>query len=227
MRYYNYLHEDKIYTEDDRETFESLKTILHSKCNIFLNESNGQKLYRGIRNPNHLYAIKKVRIDRKPVDNSKDVHRYFDKVLYEMFGWKARSQSLFCTGNILQTGDYGEPYVVVPIGRYNYLHSNVIQDLYLELLKPTGEVLNIINKYNIFEKIHQHNWFDIFERSNQKKLDIKEKDVVSLVKDICSLYKKNKGIDKAISSRGEIMLNCKEYLEIENDYFNQNMRELL
>ena len=221
MRYYNYLNEEKSYKEDDIDT---LRELLHTKCGRFLNECNGNWLYRGVRNPQHLFGIRKVRQNRKPVDNSKDVHRYFDKVLYEMFGWRARSNSLFCTGSISQTGDYGEPYVIFPIGKYNYLHSDVIFDLYLDLIKLPSHLINILKKYDLDKII---NWMDIFDKKFRKNNDITEKDVINIVKDICALYKKNAGIDKAAKSLKEVMMHCNEYIEVDRNYFVQNQRELL
>jgi uncharacterized protein YpiB (UPF0302 family) len=49
---------------------------------------------------------------------------------------------------------------------------------------------------------------------------------MELTKDICSLYKKNVRITEAINSYNEIMLNCKEYVEIERDYFHENKQYL-
>ncbi len=223
MKLYNYLNENKLYNDD----IYLLKQTLHEKCSYFLNECNGYWLLRGVSG-SHMWGIRTIRDNRKPKDNTLQLHNIFDKTFYDMFGWRARSNSVFCTGSISVTNDYGEPYLIFPIGKYNFIYSKHIQDLYLSLIKPKGKVLDIINYYKIFdyENVNQFNWIDIFDKSFRKKNNIDDKVVIDLTKDICSLYKKNVKITEAINSYNEIMMNCKEYVEIERDYFQENKQYL-
>ncbi|MFW6046289.1 MAG: hypothetical protein ACOCP4_00600 [Candidatus Woesearchaeota archaeon] len=64
------------------------------------------------------YFIGTVRKNRKPKDTPTEYHEYADKIFYEEFGIKARSQTLFCNGTPIGVKSYGNPYLIFPIGKY-------------------------------------------------------------------------------------------------------------
>lgn len=71
-----------------------------------------------------------VRSDRKPRDMPKDLHNLLDKTFLEMFGWKARSEGVFVTSGATWEGE--KDSLFFPIGKFKYIWSPRINDLYME-----------------------------------------------------------------------------------------------
>jgi hypothetical protein len=95
---------------------------------------------------------KKVRKDRKPKDMDIKTHKELNKLFHKKFGWKVRSEGLFCTGNINEAGGYGYEFLVFPIGEFKYVWSPEIRDLYSFIEEMKGEGLEydlqkIVNSY--------------------------------------------------------------------------------
>ena len=73
------------------------------------------------------FIKKKVRKDRRPSDSTMTDHKKMDEWLLNRFGWKARSEALFCYGagiRDLSTFDY----MVFPIGNFKFVWSPDIRD---------------------------------------------------------------------------------------------------
>lgn len=121
MRFSKFLLE----SEDD----EKIIQILRNDCRPFLNEK--ALLYRGISNFNK-FKIKKMRVEknRLPANMPKVVHELLDDGFNSLFGFKARSQSVFCTGSFIEAKKYGDVYNIFPIGNFKYCWSKDIEDIY-------------------------------------------------------------------------------------------------
>lgn len=74
-----------------------------------------------------------IRTDRKPTDTHIDIHNDLDAEFQRQFGWPARGNSLFCTGDIYDADEYGVPYAIYPIGNWKFLWNPDIGDLYIWL----------------------------------------------------------------------------------------------
>ena len=108
-------------------------------CKPFLKElkksmsSTGSFFYRGYNNFNgDIYGFqkKKSRMNRRPRDTPLEVHRKIDNKFYDMFGWHVRSEGIFVTSGLKFAKSYGTSTMFFPIGKYKYVWSPKIEDLY-------------------------------------------------------------------------------------------------
>ena len=122
MRLQNYINEENI---------DEMVLMIQKNCQPFLKEINHNFLYRGYKNK--IKSIKKVitRTDRKPLGSSEEDHANFNKLFKKKFGWKARSEGVFCSSNTNDVRQYGNVNLVFPIGKYQYVWSPKVTDLTL------------------------------------------------------------------------------------------------
>ena len=124
MRLTKYLNESRL---DDitEQTGEALK-LIEDNCAPYLRElqkigNPHSLLYSGRGHIDDIYIHKRVRQNRKPTDTSIEVHNLFDDYFEDKFGVRFRSNSMFTTPSIEDADSYGEPYIIFPVGKYNYL----------------------------------------------------------------------------------------------------------
>jgi hypothetical protein len=115
--------------------FETVLEILWKKCNPFLKDLlkpswNGDFLYSGRGEHKDIIMIKKVRNDRRPSDMEEELSERFDTEFYNKFGFYARSNAVFCTGDFPEAKRYGNVYMLFPVGKYKFVYSDAIMDLY-------------------------------------------------------------------------------------------------
>jgi hypothetical protein len=89
-------------------------------------------LYSG-RGRNDVFFIDKIRTNRAPKDTPQDIHEDLDDAFNKKFGINARSNSLFCTGDISQASGYGKVYIIFPQGSYNVIWNDDVSDLFMRL----------------------------------------------------------------------------------------------
>jgi len=92
-------------------------------------DSTPNLMYSG-RNRTDDYFVGTVRSGRSPRDMNKIVHNIIDDALYKKFGFHARSNALFCTGDVYKAYYYGRAYIIFPIGNYKYIWNPTVNDLY-------------------------------------------------------------------------------------------------
>jgi hypothetical protein len=126
-----------------------LKKFLQTECSSFMNSigDNGL-LYRGASNLGSAvgkfesggttFSVYKrsVRKDRVPLEMDRRVSAIIDNWFDKHFGFKARSQALFCygEGGRLNAETYGSKQCVIfPIGRFSAVWSPKIGDLFLHV----------------------------------------------------------------------------------------------
>jgi hypothetical protein len=137
--------------------FETILEILWKKCNPFLKDLlkpswNGDFLYSGRGEHKDVIMIKKVRDNRIPSDMNEELSEIFDDVFYDKFGFNARSNAIFCTGDYNEAMRYGNVYLIFPVGKYKFIYSKTIKDLYTETvgigdLDKETWVLNKLDDY--------------------------------------------------------------------------------
>jgi hypothetical protein len=137
--------------------FETILEILWKKCNPFLKDLikpgwNGDFLYSGRGDHKDVIMIKKVRDNRRPKDMNPELSTMFDEMFYKKFGFHARSNAIFCTGNYNDAIRYGNVYMIFPVGKYKFIYSNMIRDLYPEsnIIDINGKDEWIKNKLNTY-----------------------------------------------------------------------------
>jgi hypothetical protein len=87
-------------------------------------------------------SIKSTRKSRHPVDTPNQIHNDLDKLFFQKFRRRLRSESIFAFPDKDPNQSYGNPWMVFPIGNYDIFWSNEIADLwdYIDKidLKSTG-----------------------------------------------------------------------------------------
>jgi len=130
MRLQTYITEKK---EDSEKTIELIK----KNCGPFLKElkQTGKKqfLYRGYETVSGTITKKRSRNDRRPRDMDETTSEYLDDLFKRKFGWFARSAGIFAISKRGDTIEYGTPYLFFPIGKYKYIWSPSVDDLYTKI----------------------------------------------------------------------------------------------
>jgi hypothetical protein len=109
--------------------------ILQRDCAKWLKESQGAPVFRGINNAQWEEPIKKFICpwDRQPRNTNRDFHRAADAWFMKHTGIEFRSNSFFTTGSAEDANSYGDLFILLPIGDYDYCWSPVIGDFFIEL----------------------------------------------------------------------------------------------
>jgi hypothetical protein len=127
------------------ETFMKKWSVISKDCKPIIDvykKNPDSYLYRGDSRARD-FIVKKVRKDRYPKDTPQDWHEAFDDALKDNFGWNARSEGLFCTADTAMSGGYGNAlYVVFPKGKFDYIYSREIKDLYAHIEGNEGQYMD-------------------------------------------------------------------------------------
>lgn len=199
---------------------------IKNDCAFFLKESDGGILLRGINDPGsqfgHImldgkeYPIfkKTVRADRKPLSTDPQIHKAIDNWFDETFDMKARSNTLFCfgLGGWGNTSSYGVRYLILPIGKFRYVWSQTVSDLFDDV---------ITKKFSAGEgKKFRDSFLD----------DKGEPDLDKLAAEMSKLGYQTDELDIAVHEGNEIMVECREYYALpcpSSTWLNIMRKELL
>jgi len=217
MRYIKFLNETNV---DD------VVELIKQKCQPFLKEWDGNNfLYRGMKH-SFTYDIKQVRVDRKPKDIPLILHEMLDKEFKKQFGWNARSNSVFCTGNKTSTEEYGNAYVIFPCDNYKYISSEKVEDLYLHLLRWETTKSSLYK--NHFEKTiyNKQSILDNYRLYYDDYMFLPKLEL--FFKDLVKTYT-NRNLNRLILVGNEILINCKQYIAIREIDINEKefLRKIL
>lgn len=120
--------------DQQQEVAELISLIKQSK--VFFDQRGDDEfawLYRGIKRsevPTGLAGVASPRPDRRPTDTATALHDRLDNKLYQEFGIKYRSASLFVTGDETLADDYGRVCLIFPLGEFKYVYSKTTRDAY-------------------------------------------------------------------------------------------------
>jgi hypothetical protein len=111
--------------------------IIKKNCMPFLKEYKSSNcnsiLWRGSSKPVSYIDKKKTRLDgRNPKDTSEVLHSELNYEFKNVFGWKVRN-GVFATANKYASEKYGKAYMFFPIGKYKYVWSDKVHDLYQKI----------------------------------------------------------------------------------------------
>ena len=130
MKLFKYIREEK------QAHIEFVLNQLKENCAPWLKDpqANGL-LYRGTRSPIINMKVVKARLDdRMPKDMPKDIHDELNYWFRKKFGWNVRN-GVFASSNIGIAKNYhheGDPYIFMPIGKYEYVWSPEVGDLFTD-----------------------------------------------------------------------------------------------
>jgi hypothetical protein len=173
---------------------ETLNSIKKDYSEIFeIYRKTNSFLYRG-SDKYSKFGFKKPRTDRRPVTSSKQIHDLLDKLFYEKFKWKPRTEGLFVANTHYYASDFGQNvYLIFPKNGFKYI------------AEP-------INKQNIYGRIANDQFY------TDKELKIIEPYLRNIIKN----YKDN-NINEVLNYKYgtgvEIAIKCSEYFYVDTGFF--------
>lgn len=195
---------------------------LVNDCQPFLNDIgknnfDSQILWRGMSKSKGSAGIANVNKNRKPLDTDISIHNIFDEWLFNTFGIKARSETVFCTGSEFTATGYGTAYAIFPVGEYKFIYSNKTE---------ASDLMTYVDSYildtddwkdsGITDIPHQDKRIaaadDFYSDWASKNKHI----IIDLLKQ-ANFKMDSTGIKKAIDSKNEIMLYCDKYYYLNSD----------
>ena len=199
MRLINYLNESDEITDD-------IIGKLKKDCSpiISLYKKTKLPIYRGLKNDIDFFVEKKVRKNRKPRVIGKTLHKLLDELYLKHWGFKARSQGLFCGAyNAAANWGEGSPYIIFPVGKFKYVYT---------ILDETDFWSNVLTHYEDYQ-------------NNSDFEDYEIEDISERIKDDYF----NKGIEPIIKSktRYEVIINCNKYYAIKENIKRDRLNEIL
>ncbi len=214
MRFQQYL------TEGNLPGYIDTLQMVYDNCMPFIKDlvkggfsyynSNDNLLMSG-RNQKTPQISKSVRQNRRPRDTDPKVHKILDDAFNKEFKIKARSSTIFCSGDKSAASSYGVIYLIFPIGKYEIIWSSEFRDLYnasnQEFYRPMKQMeLGEVKAYRKY----------LDDKKNRdieyKKLKvIYDKEMLKVADNYIKHYKKG-DIVNAIRSNNEIMLYTKKYI---------------
>ena len=199
------------------EASEELDDFIERQCSSFVNEMGmssedaiSHRLYRGITTEGEksgekvklLYKgkslsalIKIVRSDRRPLDTPRLISELTDDAFEDRFGWRPRSQGMFCTGDAGAARTYGNLYQIFPIGDISYIWSPEIYDM-SNVIKRVASDIGL--PYLAPEKVTRDQKDNFFEEMSE----------------FVDKHYMEAELEKAINKKHEIMLKCSKYLAV-------------
>lgn len=151
---------------------------IKKECQKWLKETDYHPLWRGYSGSKDL-DVKKVRQNRKPKDMDKTTSELLDKLFQKKFGWKPRSQGMFCIPEWSMAQTYGKPGIVFVPGNFKYIWSDDIQDLYgrIRRIQDTaeypiseGRLQELVDKYtdkNLKKIFYVGFWPEVMVKCNK------------------------------------------------------------
>lgn len=164
------------------------------RCKPWLNAVKNCKMKyikRGYK-PKDLVELKNVRTERVPRDTPREIHTAIDVEFFKKFGWKARSESLFCFPPKISGGYGTENGLVFPVGNFKFLWAPEIRDFFLwynKNYKPPGV------------------------KGSIEEFDYRKKWAWRVVE-----FYTNKNLCEALNSLCEIMIYCEKYIIIKKSF---------
>ena len=194
MRLKQYIFESSDITYDDIQ-------MIKKDCKKFFYESRfmhrNLPLYRRMKRNIKKYEIITPRKNRKPRDTPIEIHKELDKLFKNEFGWKVRSEGVFCSGSITSS-IYGNLYYMFPIGKFEYVWSPDIKDLTVELER-----------------------FDVLLSQDDKWYTTNIKETDEILSQLIYTYKDDNFL-KALESGKEIALKCDKYYAVNANYIDED-----
>ncbi len=195
------------FTDSCDEALHRIADHVKKRCGPWLSQThNGSKwVYRGVKHfdgINELVCfVKETRVDRQPMTTDSTRHQLFNEFIQHEGGVANRTNSLFCTSNIEEADSYGTPFVLIPIGKFNYTWSPVWEDWTIGATR-----WNLRNMWfpGVKEKYPDIN----FDYEDIKQLpilaDLKNYDPEKISERILC----DEGLEAAINKKHELMIKC-------------------
>ena len=193
---------------------------LQKECKPFLREirnCTSRYLIRGKKTEISTFRKIKRRKDRKPMSMAPKYMEFLDNVFEKVFGWRPRTTGVFAEFSKTIKSGYGEPYFIFPIGKFRYIYSNDVEDLFLDdFIKAPVTWHPWKNEIVFNDKIVSRMY------SSQELEDMSKEEVME---DWIKNAFKNKNLCKAKNGY-EIMFDCDQYYLVNPKYYETLQQEL-
>jgi len=174
--------------------------------------------------------------DRKPLDTPIDIHNILNSYFKKKFGWNVRNGVFaYITNEIVDVMEYGEPYIFLPIGNFEYVYSDKIVDLTRHISNNLDvDIVSYLIKNRIngdyreyyLNKIEQNQIELSWENFEQEIKNLE----THLIKILDKLNFQNTNLNKMFehnSNECEISINAKNgYYMLSTVYYNEFIRYL-
>jgi hypothetical protein len=187
-------------------TVELYKQKIAIECAPYLQLVNGTELYRGMENVGpfklmHTHAV------RLPYSTRTLVNEVINDIYAKVTGKRIREDhALFVISSSYFTQEYGDSYVVFPIGKVNYTFLEGVNDLTLELAGEIEDSGNYDDDKGDFDE-------SVYE--NKQLLH-------QIIEPMMLPYiRHNRDIHKAIKGKDEIVFTTESYYVIEEDMWDK------
>lgn len=159
MRLKSYLTERSDNIKDNVNEINNILDMLKKDCKPFLNEYKRNKsmgfLYRGTNKPVGLIQKVTSRLEnRYPKDTPNELHDDLNFQFKRKFGWPVRN-GIFTVGRTTTAGGYGKAYIFFPIGKYSFVYSTSVPDLYTEF--ENENMLSDFDSYDV-----ENEWYEYY-----------------------------------------------------------------
>jgi len=115
-------------------TAEEVVEIIKKDCpRSYIVQTKGEFFYRGTKDSINDIKKFKSRTDRIPKDTPPELHNMLDSLFKRYLGWHARSEGTFVNGKKDNISGYGISFMFFPIGKYDFVWSPSIEDLYSKI----------------------------------------------------------------------------------------------
>ena len=212
---------------DDDEILQLYHNV-YQECQPFLQQIDNQPyqfaMYRGMQDRTVVgigleddFGIKTVRLtNRHPMDTPQEGHDAFNEYFEQEYGHPYRN-GLFVSGNEHMAEAYGHPYAVFPIGKFEYIWNQAINDLTTDIydfvdiasgIPPTEHPVWV----EFFNSLHGGGPRDPVSDSSMKVFlkNRTDSDLIGYVMKDFGRYNQD-NLKKGIYGGGEIMIWCEEY----------------
>ena len=201
-------------TKDCMPFLKELKRVQEPKYRFF---------YRGFHGSLHQEMVRKsVRTDRKPTDTPKAISKYVDDEFQKKFGWRVRSEGAFATSDRMRSSGYGTTFIFFPIGKYKYVWSEEVTDMYTYLggrfLKYIENVFignddDLVSAYPHMKKEPEEAFEDYMERRRNEIIG----NFKGTVEKAMNTFQSG-NMKSAMKSQSEVVFQCKEYYAVKEIY---------
>lgn len=180
----------------------------------------GRPLLRGMRQSNETTIIKTPPTNRSPKDTPQYFHELFDAAFLDLYGFRARSESVFATFKRRDAANYIEdtktqpiPHAVFPFEPYQILYSGTVNDLYSEAIEEAGLHVYAADILDVdMEEVD----FDLSDIDEEDLYPIVQQYIHSnkykLVSSIADLPDTGAGGGSVVNA--EFMIDCNKYLAV-------------
>jgi len=152
------------------------------------------------------YAVRTLNQDRRPRDTPNELDIAINDFFEQKFGWRARQQGIFITGNYRDAMAYGEPCILFPIGEFRSIWCPEVHDL-----MHTMDAIDYDLRKDVPDRVERRRKVLANTEGNIKAMD----------------WYYNKELPKGLDMRLEIIIGCKTFFLFRQGFFNEVLRPSL